>query len=236
MKAIILAAGKGERLKPFTDRLPKPLFQINNETLIERTINYLLSKNINDIFIITGYKSEELQFLEKKYKNVKLIYNESYDKYNNFYSLLKAENKLNDDWLKLSGDIYINNDFLKSFKNSNKSLVFIQKNNSNCEEWEVIFDKDNKIVDVNKNSTSGYCMINIIFLKKDIMQDFIKELKKSKINDYYEDAIIKLVKYKNIYIKKLKSNSIIEIDCLDDLKKFNLIKKKKLCKTTQNIT
>ncbi|MDD2840508.1 MAG: sugar phosphate nucleotidyltransferase, partial [Rickettsiales bacterium] len=140
MKAIILAAGKGERLKPFTDTLPKPLFPINNETLLERIIKYLLSKNINDIFIITGYKNEKLQFLKRKYKTIKLIHNNNYDKYNNFYSLLKAEKELNDDCLVLAGDIYINNDFLKNFKNPDKSLIFVQNNNSNCKEWEVIFD------------------------------------------------------------------------------------------------
>ena len=41
MKALILAGGRGKRLRPITDKIPKPLILINNTPLIERSIKYL---------------------------------------------------------------------------------------------------------------------------------------------------------------------------------------------------
>lgn len=75
MNAIILAAGMGTRLRPYTNQLPKPLVQVNGEPIIERQIKFLREKNITDITIVTGYLSQKLDYLKEKY-GVALIYNE----------------------------------------------------------------------------------------------------------------------------------------------------------------
>tara|TARA_Y100001935_G_C17240606_1_gene475492 strand:- start:296 stop:982 length:687 start_codon:yes stop_codon:yes gene_type:complete len=67
MKAIILAGGRGKRLRPITDKIPKPLIPINNKPLIERTIQYLKKYGITEIIISSGYKSNLIEkFLRKK--------------------------------------------------------------------------------------------------------------------------------------------------------------------------
>ena len=48
MKAMILAAGLGSRLKPITDNLPKPLIDVGGISLIERSINQLVSFGVTD--------------------------------------------------------------------------------------------------------------------------------------------------------------------------------------------
>ena len=63
MKAIFIAAGKGSRLGTLTNDLPKPLVDVNGKSIIERQINLLYKKNINDIVIVTGYKKEKFTFL-----------------------------------------------------------------------------------------------------------------------------------------------------------------------------
>jgi len=55
MKAIILSGGRGKRLKPLTDYIPKPLIPINNIPLIEWQINYLKKFGIEEFIICTGY-------------------------------------------------------------------------------------------------------------------------------------------------------------------------------------
>ena len=71
MKALILAGGRGKRLRPITDKIPKPLILINNTPLIERSIKYLKKFGINDIIICSGYKSKQIENFLKKKRNFK---------------------------------------------------------------------------------------------------------------------------------------------------------------------
>jgi NDP-sugar pyrophosphorylase family protein len=67
MKAIILAGGRGKRLRPITDYVPKPLVPLKNIPIIEWQIKYLKKFGINDVIICTGYKAEMIKhFLSVK--------------------------------------------------------------------------------------------------------------------------------------------------------------------------
>ncbi|CAA7197022.1 nucleotidyltransferase family protein [Chryseobacterium potabilaquae] len=66
MKALLFAAGKGTRLKPFTDNHPKALAQVNDIPLLERNINYLKNFGIKDFVInIHHFGSQIVDFLKK---------------------------------------------------------------------------------------------------------------------------------------------------------------------------
>lgn len=66
MKALIFAAGKGTRLKPFTDHHPKALAKVNNIPLLERNIKYLQSYGINDFVInVHHFGDQIIAFLKK---------------------------------------------------------------------------------------------------------------------------------------------------------------------------
>ena len=92
MKAIILAAGRGSRMKDKTDILPKCLTTLWNKSLLEWQLNSLNKAGINDIAIITGYRAEEIQ---KRQPNLKFFHNEIWNETNMVATLMKA-----DDWLK----------------------------------------------------------------------------------------------------------------------------------------
>ncbi|MDC9726642.1 MAG: sugar phosphate nucleotidyltransferase, partial [Candidatus Thioglobus sp.] len=61
MKAMILAAGRGERMMPLTKNTPKPLIKVKGTALIEHSINALKKANITDIVINTAYLGEKIQ-------------------------------------------------------------------------------------------------------------------------------------------------------------------------------
>ncbi len=61
MKVMILAAGRGERMRPLTDHTPKPLLRVGEETIIEHTINQLVSAGFNDIIINHAYLGELIE-------------------------------------------------------------------------------------------------------------------------------------------------------------------------------
>ena len=73
MKAIILAGGRGKRLRPVTDYVPKPLVPIKNIPIIEWQIKYLEKFGIDEVIICTGYKQEMIEnYLNMKKMNMKI--------------------------------------------------------------------------------------------------------------------------------------------------------------------
>ena len=60
-RAIIVAAGEGRRLRPVTLDTPKPLVTVNGTRLIDTSIKALKHHGIHEIYIVTGYKSEQFR-------------------------------------------------------------------------------------------------------------------------------------------------------------------------------
>ena len=85
LKVIILAAGMGSRLRPLTNDKPKCMIKLLDETLIQRQIKIFHSCNINDITIVTGYKSEVIDI-----PHVNYVKNENYEITNTNESLFCA--------------------------------------------------------------------------------------------------------------------------------------------------
>lgn len=61
MKAFILAAGLGTRLKPFSERIPKPLFRVDGQTLLDRTIFQLIAAGAREIMINTHHLHRQIE-------------------------------------------------------------------------------------------------------------------------------------------------------------------------------
>src|ERR1035437_9000675 len=68
MKAMILAAGFGSRLKPFTDNHPKALVEVNHKTLLQRNIEYLAGFGIKEVIVNVHHFAKEIIELIKKNK------------------------------------------------------------------------------------------------------------------------------------------------------------------------
>ncbi|OLB71765.1 hypothetical protein AUI06_03035 [archaeon 13_2_20CM_2_52_21] len=61
MRAVVLAAGRGERLWPLTEETPKPLLPIANNSILERTLEALVQAGIRQIVLIVGFRSEKIR-------------------------------------------------------------------------------------------------------------------------------------------------------------------------------
>ena len=108
-KAIILAAGRGSRLRGVLKGKPKPLLKIGDTTLVENLINNLKILNINKIIVVVGYKSQQIR---NKLKNkVKFIYYPHYKLTNNLHTLLYVRKELNEPLLCLFSDVLFSKKF-----------------------------------------------------------------------------------------------------------------------------
>ncbi|MBI4947288.1 MAG: phosphocholine cytidylyltransferase family protein [Bacteroidetes bacterium] len=107
MKAIILAAGRGTRLSPLTDTVPKCMVEYNGQTLVRKSLETLNCCGINEISIVGGYKIDVLQdhLLTQK---IKYYTNNEFAVTNMVYSLFCAEPELNDDVIISYSDIIYN--------------------------------------------------------------------------------------------------------------------------------
>ncbi len=92
MKGIILAAGRGSRMKKLTDHKPKGLIELHGKTLIDRQIEAFNLAGIKDISVVTGYKSELIAGL-----SLKEFHNRFWQKTNMVFSLQRASSWLEED-------------------------------------------------------------------------------------------------------------------------------------------
>ena len=110
MKAIILAAGYGNRMRPLTDKCHKTMLKIGDQTIIERIIDGLVANEVTDIMFVTGYRGQELtQYLTDRYPdlNLSFVHNARYRQTNNIFSLSLAFDQVtfDDDVMLIESDL-----------------------------------------------------------------------------------------------------------------------------------
>ena len=93
-RAIILAAGVGERMHPVTLRTPKPLVAVQGRRMIDTILEALHRNGITEIYVVVGYRREQFADLPREYPGVRLIENPDYQTANNISSLYYARDHL----------------------------------------------------------------------------------------------------------------------------------------------
>lgn len=201
MKAIILAAGHGTRLYPYTKDTPKPMIQVNNKPLLYYIIKVLKSHNIKDITIKVYHLSNIIKdyFKDGSKFNVNISYFDDLAGTANI--LKKIENELNETFIVIYGDILTNINltnlinfhrakkgvltiaiFKRNLKKTRKisSFVLINKYNKITTFVEKPTDEEIKLAsknDIWSNSGIYICEPEIIkFIPRDIDYDFGKDL------------------------------------------------------------
>ena len=107
-KAIFLAAGFGSRLVPITLNTPKPMVLVNGKRIIETLLDAVVKAEIEEIYIVTGYLSEQFEILKKKYPQIKFVENNMYNEANNISSAYLVRNLIKNAYV-LESDLYLYN-------------------------------------------------------------------------------------------------------------------------------
>ena len=242
MKAIIIAAGLGSRLRPFTDKVPKCLVRIGNKTILESQIEIFKSLGIKDINLIVGYKKNKF-----KDKKINYIYNNEFLKNNSLESLFYASSKMNSPCIITYSDIIFKKKIVKKLLKSREDISVLvdtdwKKNYKGrtlhpiSQAENVVYDKNLFLKKVGKNISSKESngefigMLKINSNGSKIFKKYYKLAKKKfKKNFFYTSKLFKrayltdlfcfLIDYK-IKIKCVNiKNNWMEIDTIQDYKR-----------------
>jgi len=199
MKAVILAAGKGERLEPLTDYLPKALLPIGNKPIIEHQIEILRRLGVDEIAVVVGYLKEkvvERLGRDVKYFEDKLIKGTA-------TALLAAKNFIDDDFILLYGDIFFDADLSKIIGSAPSMAIYKVKDVSRYGSVEFSEGKLKRISE-KTNSGEGYVNAGIYYLPPEII-DIAEDIRESPRGEYeLTDAIMKLNEKKPVRVAPIE--------------------------------
>ena len=174
LSLVILAGGKGTRLKKISKGVPKPLVKINGKPFIENIINHYSKYNFNKIYILSGYKS----YLFKKYNNkifnsIKTELIQEKTPLGTGGALFSLKSKIKNDFILVNGDTFFNFDMnilLNNIDNKNIAHIALVKNlnyKTNQKLNGLALNKNNEIF-LKKNSklmNGGAIYMKMTFLK-----------------------------------------------------------------------
>lgn len=226
MKAIILAAGIGSRLKnPF----PKPLTPLYNGSSILRTQieNLKPYLDVNNIIIVIGFKKE---LLMEAASDLMFVYNEYFDTTNTAKSLLKGLSKVqNEDVLWLNGDVVFDHRVIKRVLAKKASCMAVNTAKVGEEEIKYTLNADGSIREVSKKLAGGLGeAIGINLVRAKDLEVFKGCLAGCTNRDYFEKGIeFAIEKGMKIYPVDISDLDSVEVDFPEDLEKANRFFKKK---------
>lgn len=159
MKAIILAAGRGSRLRPFTDTSPKCLTELGGMTLLDRQLATLRAGGIDDIVIATGYCADQLER-----PGVQSVHNSRWAETNMVETLFEAERDFGDDLIVCYADIAYRPEVLEALLAVEREIVvtvdrawrdyWAQRFDDPLDDAETLqFGNDGRIVEIGSTAT-----------------------------------------------------------------------------------
>jgi len=225
-QAVILVGGRGERLRPLTDNIPKPMVLVNGKPFLEHLVLLLKENGIADFLFLTGYLGEKIydHFKDGKSFGVKIEYSFEKIPLKTGGALKAAKEKVSTNFFLLFGDSYLPinyrsmvNEFIKSGK---KVMLAIY---DNAEDTSVPFNvklsEDAKSIAVyNKRKDNSpdfkFCDAGVLALHESVI-DFIEHSPSS----FEEEVYPKLIKNSTMGYYKAE-NRFYDIGTIERLKVF----------------
>tara|TARA_B110000908_G_C10257419_1_gene456568 strand:- start:1808 stop:2518 length:711 start_codon:yes stop_codon:yes gene_type:complete len=228
MKAIIMAAGKGNRISSISNDLPKSFLEINGKRIFDHQINCLREAGVEEIIVVVGYKAD--LFMEAYSEtDITFIVNPFYERCNVLGSLWFALKHLNEGFYFLHADVYFDKSIFFDLKNDDRDCVLCVEPKITIEEEMKVRILNNNIIEINKemDCKSAFGEFTGIAKIKSKASKFISSAIKNRIekmgslDSFFEMAIQDCIDENLITVDYIDIGDrvSIEIDFPEDYKK-----------------
>lgn len=169
MKAVILAAGVGSRLRPITDEIPKCLVKVNNKSILQWQVEHYIDSGIQQIIVVAGYLYSKVNDMISDIfpgNKITVLNNTEYSCTNNMYSLYLCKELVEEEFILSNGDVVFDQSIIKDLsKKSDGNYICCQGQSYDDEAMKVIYDKrKNRIVHISKSINAELAYGNSIDL------------------------------------------------------------------------
>ena len=220
-RAIFLAAGFGSRLVPITLNTPKPLVLVNGKRIIETLLDAVVKAEIEEIYIVTGYLSEQFEILKKKYPQIKFVENNMYNEANNISSAVCVRYLLQNAYV-LEADLLLRNK--KLIRKYEYETNFLSIPVESTDDWCFATDHNGVITEEKVGGTDCHQMVGISYwseadgikLANDLNEVYLSQGGKER---YWEQVplVYKKENYQ-VHVRECIAEDITEIDTFNELK------------------
>jgi len=105
MKAVVLAAGEGTRLRPLTEDKPKGMVEVDGKPLITHCFDQLIEHDVDEFVVVVGYRKEDIiSHYDDEYEGVPITYTHQREQNGLAHALLTVEEHIDDDFMLMLGD------------------------------------------------------------------------------------------------------------------------------------
>lgn len=178
MKAVILCAGVGGRLRPLTEDRPKCLLDVGGKTILGSCLANLEAAGIDEVVIVTGYKSElvERYALARCRMRPTFVYNGEYARTNTAVSLNLALEHMDSDFVLVNGDVLFDRGILDDLlRHPSRNCLAVDPDVALDREEVKVIARDGRVEKIGKDIDPARSLGEAIGLNK-IGRDLVPEL------------------------------------------------------------
>ena len=241
MIGVILAAGMAKRLRPLTDEKPKCLLEVGGKTLLQRTVDAMISAGVKEFVVVTGYRAEMIrEFLTVNYQLsiINYIDNVDFEHNNNIFSLWLAMQKLHgQEVLLMDSDILCDPEAVRRVARKTNPALAMQQHELGEEEMKIVVDEAGRITEISKTCSPADAIGESVGIEKmtpAYTEAIYQELRKMILDEglidiFYERAFERLIPLGHTFeVVDTTDLFSYELDTPEDLEKASAALPKEL--------